>query len=95
MLQILRSAIEAYGCPEGMVSDNGSVFTGQAYTGVLTALDIAACYIDKGKPWQNLIEAQFKIQLRLADAKFERATTLEAIQEAHAEFIHTFHETPH
>jgi hypothetical protein len=43
----------------------------------------------------NLIEAQFKIQLRLADAKFEQATTLEAIQAQHAAFIQTFNTTNH
>jgi hypothetical protein len=32
---------------------------------------------EKGKRWQNLIETQFKVQLRMADFKFERATTLD------------------
>jgi hypothetical protein len=31
---------------------------------VLKALEIEPYYIDKGNPWQNLIEAQFKVQLR-------------------------------
>jgi hypothetical protein len=42
-----------------------------------------------------LIEAQFKIQLRLADHKFEQAETLEAIQAEHAKFIETFNTTAH
>lgn len=52
-------------------------------------------YIDKGKPWQNLIEPQFKVQLRLADFKFEQAQTLPDLQNLHAEFIHAFNTTPH
>jgi hypothetical protein len=53
-----------------------------AEEGVLQELGIAIERIEKGKPWQNLIEAQFKVERRLADAAFERAATLEEI---HAE----------
>lgn len=95
VLQILHSAIEAYGAPEGIVSDNGSIFTGRHYIQVLEALGITPCYIERGKPWQNLIEAQFKVQLRLADAKFEQSTTLQEVQERHSEFVLTFNETLH
>ena len=56
---------------------------------------IQACYIEKQQAWQNLIESQFKIQLRLADAKFEQATSLEEIQAQHAAFIQIFNTTNH
>src|SRR5262249_42893201 len=89
VLQLLSAALTAYGRPEGIVSDNGSVFTSDAYEGLLTTLGIEVCHIEKGKPWQNLIEAQFKIERRLADAQFERAATLAEIQERHAAFVET------
>jgi putative transposase len=95
VLQILYVALSEYGCPEAIVSDNGSVFTAGAYLSILRALEIKPLHIEKGKPWQNLIEAQFKVQLRLADFKFEQAQTLEAIQNAHAAFIDTFNTTRH
>jgi transposase InsO family protein len=95
VLQILYVALSEYGCPEAIVSDNGSVFTAGAYLSILKALEIEPLHIEKGKPWQNLIEAQFKVQLRLADFKFEQAQTLEAIQNAHADFIETFNTTRH
>ena len=95
VLQILYVALAEYGCPEAIVSDNGSVFTAGAYLSILKALEIEALHIEKGKPWQNLIEAQFKVQLRLADFKFEQAQTLEAIQNEHAAFIETFNTTRH
>jgi putative transposase len=95
VLQLLYGAIGSYGCPLGLVSDNGSVFTGHAYSNVLTRLAIEPCLDDKGKPWENLIEAQFKVQLRLADAKFEQATTLDEVQHRHAEFVELFNNTPH
>ena len=82
VLQILYVALSEYGCPEAMVSDNGSVFTAGAYLAILRDLEIEPLHIEKGKPWQNLIEAQFKVQLRLADFKFEQAQTLEASAES-------------
>jgi hypothetical protein len=93
--QILFAALSVYGRPQAIVSDNGSVFTAGDYLAILQALAIEPRHIEKGKPWQNLIEAQFKVQLRLADFHFERARTLEAVQTAHAAFIETFNTTPH
>ncbi len=95
VLQLLSAALSEYGQPEGMVSDNGSVFTSEAYEGLLRDLGIAVCHIEKGKPWQDLIEAQFKVQLRLAEVAFQQATTFEDIQERHATFIELFNTTPH
>jgi transposase InsO family protein len=95
VLQILRASLIEYGCPEAIVSDNGSVFEASTYDYVLRTLNIRSLQIEKGKPWQNLIEAQFKIQLRLADHNFERAATLEEVQDYHAEFVETFNTTPH
>ena len=76
VLQLLTAALSEYGCPAKLVSDNGAVFTAQAYCGLLETLGIEACYIEKGQPWEDLIEAQFKVQLRLADHKFEQARRL-------------------
>jgi hypothetical protein len=95
VLQLLFAALSEYGCPQAIVSDNGSVFTAGDYLAILRALDIEPLHIEKGKPWQNLIEAQFKVQLRLADFQFEQAQTLEAVQHAHAAFLETFNTTQH
>jgi transposase InsO family protein len=95
VLQILYAALSAYGCPNAIVSDNGSVFTAGDYLTILRDLEIEPLHIEKGKPWQNLIEAQFKVQLRLGDFKFAQAPTLEAVQNEHAAFIETFNTTRH
>jgi len=95
MLQLLAAALAEYGRPAGMVSDNGSVFTSEVYEGLLGALGIEVCHIEKGKPWENLAEALFKTELRLADARFERAETVEEIQEQHAAFVEVYNTTPH
>jgi len=95
VLQLLSAALSEYGRPEGIVSDNGAVFTSDAYEGLLNDLKIAVCHIEKGKPWQDLIEAQFKVERRLGDALFERVETFAEIQERHAEFVEIFNTTPH
>ena len=95
ILQILHTALSAYGCPEKIVSDNAAVFYADQYTSILKALSIEPKYINKGQPWENLIESQFKIQLRLLDAKVEKAQTVEEVQNRHAEFVDNFNRTSH
>jgi transposase InsO family protein len=95
LLQLLYAALSTYGCPEGIVSDHGAVFRAGDYVAILQALEIEPTYIELRKPWQNLIEAQFKVQLRLADFQFERAQTFEEIQTLHAAFVETFNTTRH
>ena len=95
VLQLLAAVLGEYGQPAGIVSDNGSIFTSDAYEGLLEDLEIAVCHIEKGKPWENLIEAQFKVQLRLSEEAFAQAETFEEIQERHATFVETFNTTPH
>jgi transposase InsO family protein len=95
LLQLLYAALSTYGCPAGIVSDHGAVFRAGEYVAILKALEIEPTYIELRKPWQNLIEAQFKVQLRLADFQFEHAQTLEEIQRLHATFVETFNTTQH
>jgi transposase InsO family protein len=90
VLQLLFATLAEYGCPEMIISDHGAVFRAEDYRRILGALEIEPKYIELRKPWQNLIEAQFKVQLRLADCKFEHAQTLDEIQTLHAAFIETF-----
>ena len=75
ILQLLHAAFGDYGLPWGIVSDNGSVFTADAFLDVLDGLEIEPCPIEKQQSWQNLLETQFNIQRRLADAKFKQADT--------------------
>ena len=95
LLQLLFAALSTYGCPEAIVSDHGAVFRAEDYVAILKALEIEPKYIELRKPWQNLIEAQFTVQLRLADFQFEQAGPVEEVQRLHAAFIETFHTTRH
>ncbi|MCA9933325.1 MAG: transposase [Anaerolineales bacterium] len=95
ILQLLHTAVSHYGRPWGIVSDNGSVFTADAFLRVLDDLEIQPCPIEKRQAWQNLIEAQFNVQRRLADAKFKQSETFAEIQTQHAAFIQVFNTTRH
>jgi putative transposase len=59
VLQILFAALSEYGCPEVIVSDRAGVFCANHYKAILKGLEIEPKYIEKGKPWQNLIEIVF------------------------------------
>jgi hypothetical protein len=95
ILQLLHAAFGDYGVPWGIVSDNAAVFTAEAFLRVLEGLEIEPCPIESGQAWQNLIETQFNIQRRLADAKFRRAETLAEVEDQHAAFIQLFNTTRH
>lgn len=95
VLQLFYAALEEYGCPAGLVTDNGAVFRTHEFQAILAALGIAWCPIEQGKPWENLIEAQFKVQVRLADANFEQARSFEELQAHHAAFVQLFNTTRH
>lgn len=95
ILQLLHAAFGDYGLPWGIVSDNGSVFTAEAFNSILEKLEIKPCLIEKRQAWQNLIETQFNVQRRLADAQFNEATEFEQIQDQHATFVQIFNTTRH
>lgn len=95
ILQLLSAALTECGCPQLLVSDNGSVFQSQGYLSLLLTFHIQPAYIERGQPWQNLIEAQFRVQSRLADHHFEQAQSLEELQDCHAEFVELFNSTSH
>ena len=95
ILQLLHAAFGDYGLPWGVVSDNGSVFTADAFLRVLDGLEIQPCSIESGQPWQSLIESQFNVQRRLADNKAKQVESFEELQDEHAAFIQLFNTTRH
>jgi hypothetical protein len=95
ILQLLHAAFGDFGVPWGIVSDNASVFTAGAFMRVLEGLGIEPCPIESGQPWENLIETQFNVQRRLADAKFIQAETFAEIEDLHAAFVQLFNTTRH
>jgi len=80
VLQLLNAAITEYGRPDGMVSDNGSVFTSDVYESLLPE----PLQQDNREDTEGVIlQGEMRVRLR------------RLIQERHAAFIELFNTTPH
>jgi len=87
-LMILYAAIRQHGVPETLVSDSGAVFvTAKQAKAVYGALGIEKREIERGKPWQNYIETTFKIQRRMADWHFAKATGWAELLTVHDQWV--------
>ena len=51
--------------------------------------------IDRGRPWQNYIEANFGTMRRMADYHFAQATTWPELHAVHARFFRDYNEQRH
>jgi hypothetical protein len=87
--------VRAYGVPEVLVSDNGSVFISHATRHVCEQLGIEKKEIKKGKPYQNYIESMFNVQRRMADWSFEKAQTWEDLLAAHEKWMRDYNFQKH
>lgn len=59
VLKVLYDAIAYHGCPEGIVSDSGSVFRSERIQQIYQHLGIQRRHIEKRQPWQSYIETTF------------------------------------
>ena len=80
---VFYQAVRAYGVPEALVSDNGSIFTSHETRRVCEQIGISKQEIKKRRPYQNYIETMFNVQRRMADWSFEKAQTWEDLLAAH------------
>src|SRR2546426_1597305 len=92
---VFYKAVRAYGVPEVLVSDNGSVFISHATRHVCEQLGIEKKEIKKGKPYQNYIESMFNVQRRMADWSFEKAQTWEDLLAAHEKWMRDYNFQKH
>lgn len=90
VLKVLYDAVAKYGCPDGIVSDSGSVFRSHRLQEVCQHLRIQQCPIEKRQPWQSYIETTFGIQRRMADEAeegFRAAQSWDALWQAHRTWL--------
>lgn len=95
ILMVLYTAILRFGIPDTIVSDNGAVFTSDTFQYICRRLNIRHEPIEKGKPWENLIEAFFGIQARMMDYKIKDVKNLEGVKRIHERFLHDYNTTDH
>jgi putative transposase len=92
---VFYKAVRAYGVPEVLVSDNGSIFISHATKTLCAQLGIEKKEIKKGKPYQNYIETFFNVQRRMADWSFEKAQTYEDLLAAHEKWMQDYNFQKH
>ena len=87
--------LREYGCPEKLVSDNGSIFKADRATAIYAALAIAHKRIEHHQPWQSYIETTFNVQRRMADWDFARATSWVGLQKVHDRWVEQYNAQEH
>ncbi len=87
--------VRQHGAPEALVTDNGSVFLAKEARRIYQALGIEKREIDRGRPWQNYIEANFGTMRRMADYHFARATAWPELHAVHARFFRDYNGQKH
>ena len=94
-LSVLYAAVERYGSPEALVTDEGGVFRARQARAVYEALGVAKHEIERGRPWQNYIETHFNVQRRMADWHFARAENWPGLAAAHERFVEDYNAQAH
>jgi putative transposase len=89
-LTVLYAALKAYGSPDALVSDSGSIFKAARAQAIYAALGIAHKPIERRQPWQSYIETTFGIQRRMADWDFAQATSWTELQWAHDRWVDAY-----
>ena len=94
-LVVLYAALREYGSPQTVVSDSGSIFQADQADAIYAALGITHAQIERGKPWQNYIEATFGIQRRMADWDFAKAETWGELKHVHDRWVEDYDRQEH
>jgi putative transposase len=92
---VFYQAVRAYGVPEVLVSDNGSIFTSHETRRVCEQIGISKQEIKKRRPYQNYIETFFNVQRRMADWSFEKAQTWDDLLAAHEKWTRDYNYQKH
>ncbi len=67
VLIVLYAAIERFGAPKKLITDNGGVFRAKQLLAICEALDIEKEYIHKRQSWENLVETHLYVIWNLND----------------------------
>lgn len=95
ILRIYYLAALEWGLWDIVVSDHGGQFTSNVFKRVNKRLSIYHHLNDKGHPWENLIESQFKIQARMGEYSWSKCSSINEAVEIHRELIRDHNRLPH
>jgi len=95
VLIVLYAAIERFGAPKKLITDNGAVFRAKQLLAICEALDIEKEYIHARQSWENLVETHFNVMRRMSQVHFEQVTSWEGAKLAHERFMTDYNAQPH
>ncbi|QBD75690.1 transposase [Ktedonosporobacter rubrisoli] len=94
VLIVLYAAIERFGAPKKLITDNGGVFRAKQLLVICEALNIEKEYIHKRQSWQNLVETHFNVMRRMSQVHFEQITSWQGAKLAHERFVTNYNVQP-
>ena len=95
VLIVLYAAIEQFGAPQRLITDNGGVFRAKQLLAICEALDIEKEYIHTRQSWENLVETHFNVMRRMSQVHFEQVTSWQRAKLAHERFVTDYNAQPH
>jgi putative transposase len=95
VLIVLYAAIERFGAPQKLITDNGGVFRAKQLLAICEALDIEKEYIHARQSWENLVETHFNVMRRMSQVHFEQMTSWQGAKQAHERFVTDYDAQPH
>ncbi len=95
VLIVLYAAVERFGTPHALITDNGKVFKAKQLLAICEALGIEKEYIKPRQSWMNLVETHFNVMRRMSAVHFEQVTSWEGAKIAHERFVTDYNAQPH
>jgi transposase InsO family protein len=95
VLIVFYAAIERFGPPDRLITDNGGVFRAKQLLRICQSLHIEKEFIKPRQSWMNLVETHFSVMRRMSQVKFEQVTSWEGAKVAHARFVDDYDHQVH
>ncbi len=95
VLIVLYAAMEQFGAPQCLITDNGGVFRAKQLLAICEALEIDKEYIHPRQSWENLVETHFNVMRRMSQVHFEQVTSWQGAKLAHERFVTDYNAQPH
>ncbi len=93
VLIVLYAAVERFGAPKALITDNGSVFRAKQLLAICEALEIEKEYIHPRQSWENLVETHLYVIWNLQNSQITGImwTTSAFILKSFQETARVFH----
>jgi putative transposase len=95
VLIVFYAAVEQFGAPQRLITDNGGVFRAKQLLAICETLEIEKEYIHPRQSWENLVETHFNVMRRMSQVHFEQVSSWQGAKLAHERFVTDYNAQPH